>query len=260
MVPCPLSLKATTSSLGLAQSQVTRVSAVICPRSGCFACTIWLNGWNWTELYLYCAVAGSAGTVYDGLAYKLSIKFPSGQGGACYPYAPPVVKFETPCFHPNVDQHGNICLDILKEKWSACYNIRTILLSIQSMLGDPNNDSPLNGYAAALWDNQEEYRKTNLRKYEEDKKDGDSSWTSSIQNSLSEESFVYVRTTQECDAYINFSLENRGWCNDTGSWESWLSVGMVSSSKNSMLLCLSDYESHQCLLVGHLMIARLQNH
>jgi len=121
------------------------------------------------------SITGSAGTVYDGLAYKLSIKFPSGQGGACYPYAPPVVKFETPCFHPNVDQHGNICLDILKEKWSACYNIRTILLSIQSMLGDPNNDSPLNGYAAALWDNQEEYRKTNLRKYEEDKKDGDSS-------------------------------------------------------------------------------------
>jgi len=121
------------------------------------------------------SITGSAGTVYDGLAYKLSIKFPSGQGGACYPYAPPVVKFETPCFHPNVDQHGNICLDILKEKWSACYNIRTILLSIQSMLGDPNNDSPLNGYAAALWDNQEEYRNTNLRKYEEDKKDGDSS-------------------------------------------------------------------------------------
>ena len=154
--------------------------------SGCFACTVWLNYWNWTGLYLYCAVAGSAGTVYDGLAYKLSIKFPSGQGGACYPYAPPVVKFETPCFHPNVDQHGNICLDILKEKWSACYNIRTILLSIQSMLGDPNNESPLNGYAAALWDNQEEYRKTNLRKYEEDKKDGDSSWTSSIQK-------VYLR-------------------------------------------------------------------
>merc|ERR1711865_499521 len=117
------------------------------------------------------SITGSSETVYEGLAYKLSIKFPSGQGGACYPYAAPVVKFETPCFHPNVDQHGNICLDILKDKWSACYNIRTILLSIQSMLGDPNNESPLNGYAAALWDNQDEFRKTLHRKYEEEKKD-----------------------------------------------------------------------------------------
>merc|ERR1711903_45206 len=115
-------------------------------------------------------ITGSVGTVYEGLSFKLSLKFPSGNG-ACYPYSPPVVKFETPCFHPNVDQHGNICLDILKDKWSAVHNIRTVLLSIQSMLSDPNNESPLNGYAAALWDSQEEYKKTLLRKYEEDNKD-----------------------------------------------------------------------------------------
>lgn len=42
----------------------------------------------------------------------------------------------------------------LQDKWSAVYNVRTILLSIQSLLGEPNNDSPLNGYAAALWPNQ----------------------------------------------------------------------------------------------------------
>jgi len=116
------------------------------------------------------SITGSPGTVYEGLSFKLSLKFPSGNG-ACYPYAPPVVKFETPCFHPNVDQHGNICLDILKDKWSAVHNIRTVLLSIQSLLSEPNNDSPLNGYAAALWDSQEEFKKTLLRKYEEDKKE-----------------------------------------------------------------------------------------
>jgi len=115
-------------------------------------------------------ITGSPGTVYEGLSFKLSLKFPSSQG-ACYPYSPPVVKFETPCFHPNVDQHGNICLDILKDKWSAVHNIRTVLLSIQSMLSDPNNDSPLNGYAAALWESQDEFKKTLLRKYEEDKKE-----------------------------------------------------------------------------------------
>ena len=60
------------------------------------------------------------------------------------------MRFETQCFHPNVDQHGNICLDILKEKWSAAYSVRTVLLSIQSLLGEPNNDSPLNAYAAKV--------------------------------------------------------------------------------------------------------------
>jgi ubiquitin-conjugating enzyme E2 C len=49
-----------------------------------------------------------------------------------------------------VDQYGNICLDILKEKWSALYTVRTVLLSIQSLLGEPNNDSPLNAYAAKV--------------------------------------------------------------------------------------------------------------
>ena len=49
-----------------------------------------------------------------------------------------------------MDSHGNICLDILKEEWSACYNVSTILLSIQSLLGEPNPDSPLNAIAADL--------------------------------------------------------------------------------------------------------------
>jgi ubiquitin-conjugating enzyme E2 C len=52
---------------------------------------------------------GPKDTVYEGLSYRLSIVFP-----ATYPFSAPTVKFETPCFHPNVDQYGNICLDILK--------------------------------------------------------------------------------------------------------------------------------------------------
>lgn len=67
--------------------------------------------------------------MYEGLRYRLALKFPNN-----YPYAAPTVTFITPCFHPNVDEHGNICLDILKENWSALYDVRTILLSIQSLL------------------------------------------------------------------------------------------------------------------------------
>lgn len=77
------------------------------------------------------------------------------------------MEFETPCFHPNVDIYGNICLDILKDKWSAAYSVRTVLLSIQSLLGEPNNDSPLNTHAAKLWSNQAEFRALLLSKHHE---------------------------------------------------------------------------------------------
>eukprot|EP00743_Colponemidia_sp_Colp-15_P001149 GILK01001262.1.p1 GENE.GILK01001262.1~~GILK01001262.1.p1 ORF type:complete len:203 (+),score=24.91 GILK01001262.1:88-609(+) len=115
------------------------------------------NLFNWVG-----TIKGSEGTAYEGLSFKLHLKFP-----ADYPFSAPVVSFSTPCFHPNVDMNGNICLDILKDKWSAVYNVRTILLSIQSLLGEPNNDSPLNAQAAQLWDNQPEFRATVLRKYKD---------------------------------------------------------------------------------------------
>ncbi|CAA0833492.1 Ubiquitin-conjugating enzyme E2 19 [Striga hermonthica] len=99
-------------------------------------------------------IHGSKDTVFEGTEYKLSLSFPSD-----YPFKPPKVKFETACFHPNVDVYGNICLDILQDKWSSAYDVRTMLLSIQSLLGEPNIDSPLNTQAASLWSNQEEYRK-----------------------------------------------------------------------------------------------------
>lgn len=54
-------------------------------------------------------IKGSKDTVFENTDYKLSLSFPND-----YPFKPPKVKFETTCFHPNVDLHGNICLDILQ--------------------------------------------------------------------------------------------------------------------------------------------------
>ena len=109
-------------------------------------------------------ICGSEDTVYAGMRFQLTLRFPTD-----YPYAPPQVQFATRCFHPNVDYaSGAICLDILKEQWSSTYTVRTILLSIQSLLGEPNNDSPLNGHAASLWDaDADEYRRVCVSKYEE---------------------------------------------------------------------------------------------
>lgn len=106
-------------------------------------------------------IQGPIGTVYEGLEYRLSLEFPNS-----YPIQAPRVKFETYCFHPNVDEQGNICLDILREKWSATYDVLSILLSIQSLLGDPNNASALNHHAAELWNNQVLFKKYLIEKYE----------------------------------------------------------------------------------------------
>lgn len=78
-------------------------------------------------------IEGPNDTPYAGLTFKLSFAFPSN-----YPYAAPTVLFKTPIYHPNVDFSGRICLDILKDKWTAAYNIQTVLLSLQSLLGEPN--------------------------------------------------------------------------------------------------------------------------
>ncbi|TPX57835.1 hypothetical protein PhCBS80983_g03541 [Powellomyces hirtus] len=104
---------------------------------------------NWTA-----TISGPEGTVYENLKYKLAMKFPTS-----YPYNAPTVTFKTPIYHPNVDMNGNICLDILKDKWSAVYTVQTILVSLQSLLGEPNNNSPLNDEAAEMWGNPEQFRK-----------------------------------------------------------------------------------------------------
>jgi ubiquitin-conjugating enzyme E2 C len=110
-------------------------------------------------------IVGPKDTPYENQKYRLSIEFPNN-----YPYTAPTCKFTTPCFHPNIDiSTGMLCLDILKEKWSALYDVRTILLSIQSLLSEPNNDSPLNSNAASLWDKKAEYKKYLDQFYEKNK-------------------------------------------------------------------------------------------
>ncbi|TFK55037.1 ubiquitin-conjugating enzyme E2 [Heliocybe sulcata] len=99
-------------------------------------------------------IEGPTGTVYSGLTFKISINFPPN-----YPYVAPTIKFDSQCYHPNVDLNsGAICLDILQDKWSAVYSVQTILLSLQSLLGEPNNASPLNPEAAGLWKSPSEFK------------------------------------------------------------------------------------------------------
>jgi ubiquitin-conjugating enzyme E2 C len=86
-----------------------------------------MTKWNAT-------MEGPAETPYEGLTLKLKISFPTN-----YPMVPPEMLFRTPIYHPNVDMSGRICLDILKqEAWSPSLNTSSVLLSVQSLLGEPN--------------------------------------------------------------------------------------------------------------------------
>lgn len=98
--------------------------------------------------YFNILLEGPADTPYQGGVFKLELFLPEG-----YPLEPPKVRFLTKIYHPNIDKLGRICLDILKNSWTPALNIRTTLLSIQSLLCEPNPEDPLDNEVAAQWIN-----------------------------------------------------------------------------------------------------------
>ncbi|XP_042031810.1 uncharacterized protein LOC121778511 isoform X2 [Salvia splendens] len=85
---------------------------------------------------------GPEGTVYSNGVFKIKIQIPER-----YPFQPPIVTFATPIYHPNIDNGGRICLDILnlppKGMWQPSLNISTVLTSIGLLLSEPNPDDGL---------------------------------------------------------------------------------------------------------------------
>lgn len=100
-----------------------------------------INHWHAT-------IIGPEGTPYAGGTFTLDIKFTNE-----YPFKAPQIKFITKVFHPNIDKSGSICLDILKNQWSPALTMDKVLLSICSLLTDPNPDDPLDSGAANMYKN-----------------------------------------------------------------------------------------------------------
>ncbi|KAI5420268.1 Ubiquitin-conjugating enzyme E2 2, partial [Lathyrus oleraceus] len=88
-------------------------------------------------------IFGPDDTPWDGGTFKLTLQFTED-----YPNKPPTVRFVSRMFHPNIYADGSICLDILQNQWSPIYDVAAILTSIQSLLCDPNPNSPANSEAA----------------------------------------------------------------------------------------------------------------
>tara|TARA_A100001015_G_scaffold251133_1_gene289925 strand:- start:754 stop:1182 length:429 start_codon:yes stop_codon:yes gene_type:complete len=101
-------------------------------------------------------IMGPENSPYKGGIFYLKISFPSD-----YPFKPPRCQFLTKIYHPNVNSHGSICLDILKENWSPALTVSKLLLSICSLMDDPNPDDPLMIDIADMYkNNRDEYNST----------------------------------------------------------------------------------------------------
>ncbi|XP_029561473.1 ubiquitin-conjugating enzyme E2 R1 [Salmo trutta] len=125
------------------------------------------------DLYIWeVAIFGPPNTHYEGGYFKARIKFPID-----YPYSPPAFRFLTKMWHPNIYENGDVCISILhppvddpqsgelpSERWNPTQNVRTILLSVISLLNEPNTSSPANVDASVMY---RKWRDSKDREYAE---------------------------------------------------------------------------------------------
>ncbi|RAR04130.1 ubiquitin-conjugating enzyme [Stemphylium lycopersici] len=121
-------------------------------------------------------IQGPEGTPFEGGVFPAELRFPKD-----YPLAPPKMKFITEMWHPNVYANGEVCISILhapgedpmqyeqaSERWSPIQSVEKILISVMSMLAEPNDESPANVDAARMWrENRAQYEdivRANVRK------------------------------------------------------------------------------------------------
>jgi len=101
-------------------------------------------------------IMGPQDTVYEGGFFKAVLVFNQD-----YPVRPPKMKFISEIWHPNIDKNGNVCISILhepgddkwsyekaSERWLPVHSVETILISVISLMSDPNDESPANVDAA----------------------------------------------------------------------------------------------------------------
>jgi len=112
-----------------------------------------MDHWNATIL-------GPGGTPYQGGVFELELKFTK-----YYPFKPPKVRFITPIYHCNINKLGGICIDILKNKWCPALSVGSILVSIYSLLSQPDPKDSLEHSKSNLYKNDRIHYDNLARKY-----------------------------------------------------------------------------------------------
>ncbi|PVU89720.1 hypothetical protein BB561_005187 [Smittium simulii] len=130
------------------------------PPSTCSAGPVSDDVFHWQA-----TIMGPSDSPYNGGVFFLSIHFPTD-----YPFKPPKasiisISFTTRIYHPNINSNGSICLDILKDQWSPALTISKVLLSICSMLTDPNPDDPLVPEIAHIYKTDRETYESTAREW-----------------------------------------------------------------------------------------------
>ncbi|ELR13967.1 Ubiquitinconjugating enzyme subfamily protein [Acanthamoeba castellanii str. Neff] len=65
-----------------------------------------------------------------------------------YPFGRSNVKCLTPVYHPNINEEGSVCLNILREDFSPAIHIEQMCQGMLFLMLHPNAESPLNDLAA----------------------------------------------------------------------------------------------------------------
>ena len=125
------------------------------PPSNCSAGPVGDDLFHWSA-----TIMGPEDSPYAGGIFFLNIRFPGD-----YPFKPPKINFETRIYHCNISSNGAICLDILKDHWSPALTLSKILLSISSLLTDPNPDDPLVPEIANLLKSNKEKHDINAKNW-----------------------------------------------------------------------------------------------
>ncbi|CAA9991247.1 NEDD8-conjugating enzyme UBC12, putative [Plasmodium knowlesi strain H] len=68
-----------------------------------------------------------------------------------YPIAPPKIKCQSKIFHPNIDERGNVCLNVLKLEWNPIINLQMLILGLLLLLNEPSTEDPFNQAAAEMF-------------------------------------------------------------------------------------------------------------